>query len=158
MSTSTPLKASSSTTKLGLEDISSDEDAFPPQQHHQQRQEHSTPLNRSPTNVSLNSTSGSHQSLSVTPPPPCLSPPPTPVKRIKHEAPTPITPHKPVKSPAPPQISSEHPSPTQHSGLVKSIKTSGKTAITKATSGVGCFKLLLGFLHSFIGLFECHSW
>ncbi|KAL5108224.1 AT-rich interactive domain-containing protein 4A [Taenia crassiceps] len=68
----TPAKSSSS--KLGLEDISSDEDGFPPQQN-------STPVRR-PANVPFN-ISESQQSLSPKSlSPPSLSPP---VKRIKQE-------------------------------------------------------------------------
>ncbi|VDK22081.1 unnamed protein product [Taenia asiatica] len=68
----TPTKSSSS--KLGLEDISSDEDGFPPQQN-------PTPVRR-PANAQFN-ISESQQPLSSTLiPPPSLSPP---VKRIKQE-------------------------------------------------------------------------
>ncbi|KAL5968489.1 AT-rich interactive domain-containing protein 4A, partial [Taenia solium] len=68
----TPTKSSSS--KLGLEDISSDEDGFPPQQN-------PTPVRR-PANAQFN-ISEFQQPLSPTSlPPPSLSPP---VKRIKQE-------------------------------------------------------------------------
>lgn len=112
----TPTKSSSS--KLGLEDISSDEDGFPPQQN-------STPVRR-PTNAPFN-VSESQQSLSpASLPPPTLSPP---VKRIKQE---------PNHSKAPRTASVSAPSLSLKSAKAPTLASSlsGKESSVKVGSSV----------------------